>query len=344
MESGSSAEKVRVGFSIGEAGGVGPQLLLCFLGGEGWQDVLIPIVFGHRKVIERWRTHLGLRTLRYHLIRSPAEAKPDQLNLIECGEAPDFSIGKPSVQAGALAQRALIQATEKAAAGEIDLLVTLPADKTTLYDEASFPYRGHTEYFRAVFSQFFPLMVMVSEGLRIAVATEHIPLREVAMALTSEGLRKAILTLRRSLQQDFAIPAPRIAVLGLNPHAGEDGLTGDEEKQLLKPLIRALWEEGILVGGPFSADGFFGSRRYTEVDAILALYHDQGLIPFKLLVGWEGFQFSAGLPFVRTSPDHGVAYEIAGQPEVELASLSAAIWEGIGIVRRRRAWEKAGMA
>lgn len=337
MENGSSAERLRVGFSIGEAGGVGPQLLLRFLESEGWQEALIPIVFGHRKVIERWRGHLGLKSMRYHLIRLPSEAKPEQLNLIECGDFSDFSIGKPSAAAGALARRAFIQAVEKAAAGDIHLLVTLPVDKTTFYDEKAFPYRGHTEYLRATFPQTPPLMMMVSDTLRVAVLTEHIPLRAVPDALSEETLRTAIHTLHTTLKRDFAIAAPRIAVLGLNPHASDDGLIGEEEKNLLAPLIMKLWEEGVLVGGPFSADGFFGSRRYTQVDAVLALYHDQGLIPFKLLVGWEGYQYSAGLPFVRTSPDHGVAYEIADKADADLTSLSAAVWEGIGIFRRRQA-------
>lgn len=340
MENGSSPERLKVGFSIGEAGGVGPQLLLRFLEGEGWQDHLIPIAFGHRRVIERWRSHLGLRSLRYHLIRNPHEAKPEQLNLIECGEIGDFSIGKPHASAGALARQAFIRAVREAAAGSIDLLVSLPVDKATFYDEATFPYRGHTEYLRSAFPEFSPVMMMVSDSLRIAVATDHIPLREVPVLLSEEGLRTTIRILHQSLKRDFAIPAPRIALLGLNPHAGDGGLIGDEEKRLLAPLITSLWEEGIFIGGPFSPDGFFAKKQYVHVDAILALYHDQGLIPFKILAGWEGFQFSAGLPFVRTSPDHGVAYEVAGSEEADNASLVAAVWEGLNIVRRRRAWDK----
>lgn len=340
MESSSSVERLRVGFSIGEAGGIGPQLLLRFIESEGWQEGIIPVVFGHRKVIERWRTHLGLRSLRYYLIRSPLEAKPEQLNLIECGDLTDFSIGKPSGAAGRLARQAFIHAVEKAGAKELDLLVTLPVDKATLYDAELFPYRGHTEYLRAAFPETPPLMVMVSDRLRIAVLTEHIPLREVSAALSESALLSAIRILHESLRKDFAVATPRIAILALNPHAGDDGLIGKEERELLVPAITKLWEEGLFVSGPFPADGFFGSGRYQQVDAVLALYHDQGLIPFKLLVGWEGFQYSAGLPFVRTSPDHGVAYDIAGKEEADLTSVAAAVWEGIGIVRRRRAFEQ----
>lgn len=341
MENGSSAEAFRVGFTVGEAGGVGPQLLLTFLENEEWKGTLIPIFFGHRRVIERWRSHLGLRSIRYYVIRTPSEAKPESLNLIECGELEEFWIGKASQEAGALARQALIQATEKAAAGEIDLLVTLPADKLTLYDQRTFPYRGHTEYFRAQFPDSPPLMMMVSDQLKVALVTEHIPLREVPDKLSEHLLKSAIRTLNQTLRHDFAIQAPRIAVLGLNPHAGDNGLIGDEEERILKPVITALWEEGIYVGGAFSPDGFFGSRRYRQTDAVLALYHDQGLIPFKLLVGWDGYQYSAGLPFVRTAPDHGTAYDMAGKAEVDLSSLAAAVWEGIAIVRRRRAFNEA---
>lgn len=341
MENGSSAELLRVGFSIGEPGGIGPQLLLEFLEGEGWQEAFIPVVFGHRKVIERWRNHLGLRSLRYHLVRSPDEAKPAQLNLIECGPGVDFPIGKPTPEGGTLARESFCTAVAQAQAGTLDLLVTLPVDKSSFFHETTFPYRGHTEYLRAVYPDTPPLMVMVSDGLKVGVVTEHIPLRSVAEQLTADQLRWAVQTLKQGLQADFAILAPRIAVLGLNPHAGDGGLIGTEESEWIAPTLQALREEGYLVGGPFSPDGFFGARAYQQVDAVLALYHDQGLIPFKLLVGWEGFQWSAGLPFVRTAPDHGVAYDRVGSEAADRSSLAAAVWEGLAMVRRRRSWKES---
>lgn len=336
MESSSLDNHLRVGFSIGEAGGVGPQLLLHFLEGEGWQESLIPIVFGHRKVIERWRNHLGQRSLRYHLIRTPREAKPESLNLIECGSLSDFSIGKPSPEAGALARRAFVQAVNSAVADDIQLLVSLPVDKSTFYHEVEFPYRGHTEYLRAAFPDASPLMLMVKDTLRIAVLTEHIPLRDVPAMLTIETLQKAVKTFHKCLREDFSIASPRIAILALNPHAGDEGLIGDEEQKIITPAVQQLWEAGIYVGGPYSADGFFGAHRYSTVDGIIALYHDQGLIPFKLLAGWDGYQLTAGLPFVRTSPDHGVAYDKAGSEAVDPSSFIAAVWEGIAIWRRRQ--------
>ncbi|MCS7163039.1 MAG: 4-hydroxythreonine-4-phosphate dehydrogenase PdxA [Bacteroidia bacterium] len=336
MANDSSVTNPRVGFSLGEPGGIGPQLLLSFLGNEAWQESFIPIVFGPRRAIEKWRAYLNLRTLRYHAIQHPTEARPQQINLIECGELGDFTIGKPSEAGGKAARLAFKASVAEAAAGHLDLLVTLPVDKSTFYDPTHFPYRGHTEYLRAAFPEHFLLMVMVEERLRVALLTEHLPLRQVAETLTQDLLRRGLATLHQALRQDFALPAPRIAVLGLNPHAGDGGIIGQEEIHLL-PVLHEAWEKGILVSGFFSSDGFFAAGKYRNVEAVLALYHDQGLIPFKLLAGWEGFQYTAGLPFVRTAPDHGVAYDKAGKEEVDLSSLSAAVWEGLGIWRRRQA-------
>lgn len=335
MENGSSANLPVVGFSVGEPAGIGPQLLLTFLEREGWQEQLIPVLFGHRRVVERWRAYLNLRSLRYHVIRRPGEAKPAVLNLVECGEATDFSIGKATKESGALARQAIVEAVQQARAGELSLLVTLPVDKSTLYDPAAFPYLGHTEYLRASFPETPPLMLMVQEDLRVAVVTEHLPISAVPSTLQAGVVEQAIRILHKALQIDFAVPSPRIAVLGLNPHAGDNGLIGSEEQEWLIPLLRRLTEEGLFVGGPFSADGFFAAGEYRRADAVLAMYHDQGLIPFKILAGWEGFQYSAGLPFVRTSPDHGVAYDKVGSEEADISSLSAAVWEGLAIVRRR---------
>ncbi|MCX7606367.1 MAG: 4-hydroxythreonine-4-phosphate dehydrogenase PdxA [Bacteroidia bacterium] len=340
MENASSPEIPRVGFSMGEPGGVGPQLLLTFLEREGWQEAYIPVIFGHRKVIERWRSYLGLRSLRYHGIRHPAEVRPSHINLVECGEIGDFSLGRSSMEGGAFAREAFVRAVQAAHAGEVDLLVTLPVDKVTFYDAEKFPYRGHTEYLRERYAGFFPLMVMVSDILRVAILTEHIPLAEVASSLSGEKLYQSIQVLYAALQRDFAVPLPRIAVLGLNPHAGDGGLLGKEEQEILLPVLQRLQEEGMSVGGPFSPDGFFFSGQYRAVDAVLALYHDQGLIPFKLMAGWDGFQYTAGLPFIRTAPDHGVAYDKVGTEKVELGSLSSAVWEGLSILRRRRAYDQ----
>ncbi|MCS6790179.1 MAG: 4-hydroxythreonine-4-phosphate dehydrogenase PdxA [Bacteroidia bacterium] len=335
MENGSSAANLpRVGFSIGEPGGIGPQLLLQFLAQEGWQESFIPIIFGHRRIIERWRGFCGISTLRYHLIKSPTEAEPQKINLIECTAQADFTLGKPSGEGGYLAREAFRASVQAAQSGNLSVLVTLPVDKSTFFHETEFPYRGHTEYLRAA-SPTPPLMMMVSENLRIAVLTEHIPLRAVHEHIHTEALRWAIETLNRSLREDFAVASPRIAVLGLNPHAGDSGLIGTEEKEILAPLLTDFWRKGYYISGPFSPDGFFAGRLYRDTDAVLALYHDQGLIPFKILAGWEGFQYSAGLSFVRTAPDHGVAYDKVGSAEVDSSSLQSAIWEGLAIARRR---------
>lgn len=338
MENGSSAAELpRVGFSIGEPGGIGPQLLFQLLAQEGWESSFIPVIFAHRRVFERWRGFLGLSGLRYHRISRPEEAQPAQLNLLECAPVQDILIGKPSPEGGRLAREAFRAAVQAAQAGSLALLVSLPVDKSTFYDEETFPYRGHTEYLRGLYPDNPPLMVMVGQTLRVALVTEHLPLAEVASALSPTKVEQALRTFIAALQRDFAVPKPRIAVLALNPHAGDNGLLGKEEQSWLSPLLEKFREEGYLVGGPFAADGFFGARHYTRTDGILALYHDQGLIPFKLLEGWEGFQYTAGLPFVRTSPDHGVAYDRVGQEEADPSSLSSALWEGLAILRRRQA-------
>ncbi|MCS7189384.1 MAG: 4-hydroxythreonine-4-phosphate dehydrogenase PdxA [Bacteroidia bacterium] len=340
MENGSLDELPRVGFSIGEPGGIGPQLLLSFLEREGWQEHFIPIVFAHRRVIERWRSFLGLSSLRYHAIRHIKNAQPQHINLLECTEGGEFTIGHRSEVGGRIARAALQEGVRAASAGEIDLLVTLPVDKSTFYSEKTFPYRGHTAYFRAIFPQANILMMMIGEKLRVGLLTEHVPLCEVKAHLVTEKVKEVLRIFHSSLVMDFAIPTPRIGVLGLNPHAGDGGVIGNEELELLAPAIEALTQEGMMIGGPFSPDGFFASHQYEKVDGVLAMYHDQGLIPFKLLAGWEGFQFTAGLDFVRTAPDHGVAYDIVGKEEADISSLSAAIWEGLGILRRRKNWKE----
>jgi 4-hydroxythreonine-4-phosphate dehydrogenase len=330
----ASDDKPIVGFTIGEPGGIGPQLLLTILQGDTWKDEFIPVLYAPRRVIEQWRSFLGFSQLRYHVIRQPAEARPDILNLIDLPLAGEVRLKTTSPENGAIARLSFTRAVEDAQKGLLKLLVTLPVDKATFYNAGQFPYRGHTEYL----SHLYPgktLMVMVGERLRVAVATEHIPLSRVAETLTPERVEQVILQFIDALRIDFAIPKPRIAVLALNPHAGDGGIIGTEEETWLKPLIARLSQEHR-VGGPYPADGFFGARHFYGVDGIVALYHDQGLIPFKLLEEWEGYQYTVGLPFIRTAPDHGVAYDKVGTPDGSISSLSAAIWEGLLILQRRK--------
>ncbi len=330
----ASDDKPIVGLSIGEPGGIGPQLLLTILQGDAWKSEFIPVLYAPRRLIEQWRAFLGFSQLKYHLIRHPQEAKPEALNLIDLPCKDEIRLRTSSPENGAIARLSFIRAVEDAQKGLIKLLVTLPVDKATFYAADQFPYRGHTEYFAHLYPD-RPLMIMVGDTLRVAVVTEHIPLSEVSRILTPDRVERAITRFAEALQIDFAIPKPRIAVLALNPHAGDEGLIGTEEKDWLRPLIAHLSEK-YWVGGPYPADGFFGARQFHHVDGILALYHDQGLIPFKLLEGWEGYQYTAGLPFIRTAPDHGVAYDKVGTNEVALDSLSAAIWNGLLILQRRQ--------
>jgi len=330
----ASAEKPIVGFTIGEPGGIGPQLLLTILQGEAWKSEFIPVLYAPRRLIEQWRSFLGFPHIKYHLIRTPQEAKPEVLNLIDIPVSGEIRLRTSSPENGAVARLSFTRAVEDAQKGFFKLLVTLPVDKATFYEAQRFPYRGHTEYLAHLYPG-KPLMVMVGETLRVAVVTEHVPLASVAQILNPERVERAILRFIEALRVDFGIPKPRIAVLGLNPHAGDGGLIGTEEESWLKPLLARLAQEHW-VGGPYPADGFFGARQFHQVDGILALYHDQGLIPFKLLEGWEGYQYTAGLPFIRTAPDHGVAYDKVGTAEASLESLSAAIWEGLVLLQRRQ--------
>ncbi len=324
-----------VGFTIGEPGGIGPQLLLQFFQREGWQEAFIPVVYAPRRVIEQWRAFLGLNQFRYHLLRSIDQPlRPGDFYLIDLGPPPGEVVLRASSPVnGHVARESLRRAVHDARQGFLDVVVTLPTDKATLYDVETFPYRGHTEYFRSL-PDAQPLMMMVGPRLKVAVATEHIPLSAVPTALSEGLIETALRQLRQTLQRDFAIATPRLAILGLNPHAGDQGLIGTEEETLLRPLLARLAQE-MLVAGPFAADGFFGAEAYQRFDAVLALYHDQGLIPFKLLEGWLGYQYTAGLPFVRTAPDHGTAYDKVGADDAAIESLSAAIWEGLIIAQRR---------
>lgn len=325
----------RVGFSIGEPGGIGPQLLLQFFQREGWEEAFIPITYAPRRVIEQWRSFLQLSQFRYHLIRSGGQPlSPGSFYLVDTGSPPGDVVLKCSSKVNAqVARKSLQGLIADALSGYLDLVVTLPTDKATLYDAETFPFRGHTDYFRSL-PNAKPLMLMVGPRLKVALATEHIPLSAVSTSLSKDLVESVLRQLWQTLRQDFAIPSPRLAVLGLNPHAGDQGLVGTEEEAWLRPLLAQLSQE-MLVAGPFAADGFFGAGTYAHFDAVLALYHDQGLIPFKLLEGWSGYQYTAGLPFVRTAPDHGTAYDQVGEPTASMESLSAAIWEGLLIAQRR---------
>ena len=286
----------------------------------------------HQKALKEYEP------VRFNIVDSAERAQAGKVNMVECGPKEIYvSAGKPSKEGGVAAAAALYAAIADLKEGVIDALVTAPIDKEMI-QSAEFPYTGHTEFLAKELDG-EPLMIMTSELMRVGLATIHIPVSQVASALNKELIVKRIEQMNYSMRQDFGIVRPRIAVMALNPHAGDGGLLGREEGEIIKPAIVESYENGILAFGPFAADGFFASGQYKNYDAILAMYHDQGLAPFKTLTP-NGVNFTASLSEVRTSPDHGVAYDIAGKGIANEESMRNAIYEAIDIVRRRREWEE----
>ncbi len=308
----------RLGFSLGDPNGVGPETLLSVVTSKALLARCQPIVFGPPEVLE----YYGGDTA-------------DQINIVPCGDL-EFtpSPGKASTEAGRVAFDSLDAARQAWLSGSIDALVTPPINKKTIM-AAGFPFAGHTEYL-AQADGHQPLMFLCSGKLRVGIVTAHVPLKEVAGLITGPAILEKARLMNESLKLDFGIAQPRIAVLGLNPHAGEEGKLGSEELEIIAPAIAALQTEGIDAKGPYPADGFFGQKGYEQVDGILAMYHDQGLAPFKGLSFGEGVNYTAGLSRIRTSPDHGTAFDIAGKGVANPASLGHAAHLALDILSARR--------
>lgn len=298
-------------------------------------NVCIPIIYGSGKVLTKYKRILEIEDFNYHQYNTNSYLNERKPNVINCWpDNVEVEPGRVTEMAGAMAYKALAKVTEDCKSGFIDAIVTAPINKANIQGE-NFHFPGHTEYFAHAFGASDALMMMHSEVLKVAVVTGHIPLDGVKNALTKEKLAEKINLLLHTLKEDFGVLKPKIAVLGLNPHAGEDGLLGMEEKQVISPVISDFKNRGQLIYGPFPADGFFGTLAYQKFDAVLAMYHDQGLIPFKLIAFEKGVNYTAGLPFVRTSPDHGTAYNIAGKNKASEESLREAIYLACDIVRNR---------
>lgn len=331
-----SSEKPRIGITIGDLNGIGPEVVIKALSDSRLLQFVTPVVYGSGRVLSFYRKHLNLEEFNYSQVKTKGQFFPKTINVVNCWEdVIEIAPGQPSGAAAKGALLSLEKAIEEIKEGLIDALVTGPIDKFTTYGEG-FPYRGHTEYLTAIFEATESLMLLVADTLRVGLVCEHVPLKDVHNYITKERVELKIRLLELSLKQDFHINKPKIAVLGLNPHAGDEGLIGDEEKQIIRPVIQDLKNKGKLVQGPFPADGFFGSGQYKKFDGILAMYHDQGLIPFKSLAFEEGVNFTAGLPIVRTSPDHGTAYAIAGKNLAEASSMRKAIYLAADIVKSRQ--------
>lgn len=320
---------------MGDFNGVGPEVILKTLSDHRILRMCIPVVYGNYRIFARYKKLIEIEDMAFHSIRHLGELFPKKANLVTCWEE-DLEIhpGKVTEEAGKCAFASLSKATDDVLAGRLDALVTAPINKKNI-QRPDFQFVGHTEYLTEISKSKDSLMFMVSDIMRIGLATAHIPLSEVKEKITREVLIHKISMMTKSLKSDFGISRPRIAVLGLNPHAGEEGLLGSEEKDMIRPVVEELKEKGQLIAGPFPADGFFGSGHFKKFDGILAMYHDQGLIPFKLMSFETGVNFTAGLPFIRTSPDHGTAYDLAGKNEADESSFRSAVFAAIEMVKMK---------
>ena len=331
------SKRLKIGITQGDTNGVGWEVILKIFADNRLTELFTPVIFGSSTAAAYYQKRLNdIEPMKFVVVDSAERAQQGRVNLVECG-AKELSVtpGKPSKVGGEAAAAALNKAIEELKAGAIDAMVTAPIDKEMIQSEA-FSFTGHTE-FLAKELEGEPLMIMTSELMRVGLATIHVPVAEVAQSLSKELIVERINQINDSMRQDFGVVRPKVAVLALNPHAGDGGLLGAEEQEIIKPAIVEAYEAGVLAFGPFAADGFFASGQFKNYDAILAMYHDQGLAPFKTLTP-DGVNFTASLSKVRTSPDHGVAYDIAGEGKADEQSMRNAIYEALDIVRRRREW------
>ncbi|MEX6688720.1 4-hydroxythreonine-4-phosphate dehydrogenase PdxA [Danxiaibacter flavus] len=328
-------KKPVVGFTCGDLNGIGLELIIKALGDARLLDICIPVVFASNKSINFYRKSLPDINLSYQPVKDFSRLNNKQINLFSCWEEEvQINPGQLNETGGKYALSSLQQATAALKDGSIDAIVTAPIHKKNIQSE-DFRYSGHTPYFKDVFGAQDVVMLMTAENIRVGLLTEHVPVKEITGFVTKENILSKLRILNSSLQKDFGISKPKIAVLGLNPHAGDEGLIGTEEETIIKPAIKEAKNQNIMAFGPYSADAFFARGSYEKFDAVLAMYHDQGLIPFKSLAIGEGVNYTAGLPAIRTSPDHGTAFDIAGKGKADQSSFLEAIFVAVDIIRKR---------
>jgi 4-hydroxythreonine-4-phosphate dehydrogenase len=327
--------KLKIGISIGDVNGIGLEIIIKTLADSMIYNYCTPIVYGHTKVASFYRRITEVGELTFNVIDHPSNAQPKRANMINCWEE-DVKIepGIANKDVGKYAFASLERATTDLASGDIDALVTAPINKDTIQSD-NFNFPGHTEYLQDRAGAAESLMFLVSDTLRVGVVTGHIPVNKVSESISIEKILAKIKLMNTSLREDFWIRKPKIAVLGLNPHASDNGLIGDEEQNIIIPAIEEARANDILAFGPYAADGFFANATYMQFDAVLAMYHDQGLIPFKQIAFESGVNFTAGLKFVRTSPDHGTAFDIAGKNLASEISFREAIFTALHIAKHR---------
>lgn len=331
-----SDKKPIIGISLGDYNGIGPEIILKALSSPRILNWCTPVIYGSQKVLNFYRKQLELKDWNIQTIPNLSQIQKSQTYLISSFDDAQTLIepGKVSQEAGKAAFDCLEKAAKDLDTGGLSALVTAPINKHNIQSE-SFKFPGHTEYLTERFEAKSSLMMMVSGDFRMGVATGHIPLQEVSKALNGDLLRVKIDLFLKSLKEDFGIEKPKLAVLGLNPHAGESGLLGKEEIETIQPIVEEYRSKGHLVFGPYPADGFFGKAQFKEFDGVLGMYHDQGLIPFKYIAFETGVNFTAGLPIIRTSPDHGTAYDIAGKNLADPSSFLHALYLALDLVKNR---------
>ncbi|MBB4078920.1 4-hydroxythreonine-4-phosphate dehydrogenase [Lewinella aquimaris] len=317
-------DPLRVGISVGDVNGIGPEVIVKALSRNGVLDLVTPVIYATPEVFSAYTTETD--SFEFTEIDGAETAEDGAVSLIVCWEEPiEYSPGQPTQAGGRVAARSLERAVEDLRAGRLDALVTAPINKSVMPRDA-FPFPGHTEMLTSRLEADESLMFLVADDLRVGVVTNHIPVSRIASEVTHEKILAKLKIMDHSLRADFGIVKPLIGVLALNPHAGDEGRIGDEDDKVVRPAIEAAKQTGIMAMGPYPADGFFGSGKFQKFDAVLAMYHDQGLVPFKALSFGKGVNFTAGLPAIRTSPDHGTAYDLVGQDKASPDSFLAALF------------------
>lgn len=329
-------EKIIIGITHGDINGIGYEVILKALNEPRILETITPIIYGSAKVAAYHRKTLDIQGINLNIIHSVDEANSKRINIINCtSDELKVELGTSTDEAGKAAFDALERATDDLKSGAIQALVTAPINKKNI-QSSEFKFPGHTEYLeKKVGNGSKALMLLINDVMRVAVVTGHIPIHQIPSKLTEELIFEKLNILNESLKNDFSILKPRIAILGLNPHAGDEGVIGDEETRIIIPAIKKADSQGIICAGPYPADGFFGSGHFSKFDAVLAMYHDQGLIPFKAISMDSGVNFTAGLPFIRTSPDHGTAYDIAGQNKASEESFRQSLYLAYDIFNNR---------
>lgn len=327
-------QKPVIGISIGDLNGVGPELIIKTFSDQRMLDLCTPVIFASNKVINFYRKSTPDANFNYQIIKDLNRVTAKQINIFNCWEEEvAINPGQLTENGGKYAIRSLVAAGQALKENKIQGLVTAPINKSNT-QSSEFDYTGHTPYLKSLYGSNDVVMLMVAENFRVGLVTEHVAIKDVAQYITRDNILSKLSIINQSLIKDFGIDRPKIAVLGLNPHAGDQGLIGKEEQTIIAPAIKEA-RNNYIVSGPFSADAFFARGHYHKFDAVLAMYHDQGLIPFKSLAAYEGVNYTAGLPGIRTSPDHGTAFDIAGKNQADHSSFLASVYRCIDIIEKR---------